>query len=623
MITKLDPKYLICNFNFEAAGAVIVPFGEDNKVIITGNFRSKRDYVGISWMSTDTWSHPDFRYPTSTDFSNVVLSYTYNIEGSAAPLDSVAGSPSLIIVMSNDQQYIIRLWNYVVDRPQDDWEQGGGILFPEGRTPGTATGTSGNIVIDFDNLYAGWRAYDDAFIEGVYTWIPSPTWTKLDPSEIKEIRWGITRRDYNASDPTPLDDSYPFTITFTNWNVDGDVTLGDDPQPLSKHLYRLSDSYDDNYTVTPKRYIEQFSNLGFTKLINLYIGASHFYDKSSDGTPTPGDYVPYKYTLKTTPILNKAFEAWWRDLLKWAKYHEFNEVIASISLENVNIPDDWRQLTVNGEPATAGWQPTPYFASFCNADVISYYKNYVKALADIQDEAGMPVSIQLGEPWWWWKEDLPNKPPCIYDNATRQAHLLELGYDMPEWNTSNINITEYEETLYWLRDKNGNFAHLLRDHLRTYYPNAKFTVLFFPPSVLDEGRVPPMIRIINFPQEYWSNIDSNLNLDFFQIEDYDYILFNELNKHTQIYSFVWNYLNYQFHRTQYFAGFYPDSVIISVIIQNNPLIITEGLWDRINEAAIDAINNEFEAFIWSGTQIRRDGWVPPPIKWKARNSMNL
>ena len=63
-------------------------------------------------------------------------------------------------------------------------------------------------------------------------------------------------------------------------------------------------------------------------------------------------------------MLNEAFKAWWEDLLKWAKYYGFKEIVASISMENVNIDPSWRQLTYDGQPATSGWTPTPYFVSF-------------------------------------------------------------------------------------------------------------------------------------------------------------------------------------------------------------------------------------------------------------------
>ncbi|WP_213997266.1 non-contractile tail sheath protein [Tepidanaerobacter syntrophicus] len=626
MITKLDPKYLTCDFNFEAIGTVIVPCGEDNVVIVAGNFRSHHDYIGVSWLSADKWSHNHNKYPISTNFSNVELSYNYQIEGKNAPMDSEQGAPVITVVTTNGKEYYVRLWNYTVNRPRDDWEEGSGTLFPSGRTPGSASGTSGHIVIDFNNLYAGWRAYDDTYPIVGYdeegnpiteqVWVPSNDWEKIDQSKIKELRWGFNMAEYDKDDPSPLDDSYPFKVTMNNWTVTGDIDLGEDIQPLPPHLYRLCDGYDDSYNVTPKRLVEEFYNLGFRKIINIYVGCSHFYDKISDGTPTPGEYEPYRYVIKTDRMFNAAFELWWKDFLLWAKHYGFEEVVASISMESVNAPPEWWQRTADGQPGITLWTPTPHLVSFCNEDLRAYYKRYVKALADSQQNAGLPISVQLGEPWWWWREDLDDDPPCFYDEATKLAHRNALGYNIPEWHSAWEDFKGCEETLQWLRAQNGEFAGMLRDHLRSCYHGAKFTVLFFPPSVLDVGRVPKMMQIVNFPQEYWKNVANNLYLDFFQIEDYDYLLFNQVTEHAQIYDFVWNYLQYQFHRTHYFAGFYPTQEILDAW----PNVVTDGLWDRINEAAIDGINEEFESFIWAGPEIRIYNWLPPPMKWKAKSA---
>lgn len=615
MISKLDPKYLMCDFNFEAVGAVIVPFNTENTVVVTGNFRSHRDLIGVTWSAEDMWSHPNFKYPTSYDFSDVVLSYDYEIVSGVAPMNSVQGSPTLTIEMTTGQEYHVRLWNYVVNRPLDNWEIGGGVVFPRNRIPGNATGTSGHIVIDFNNLYAGWREYDDTFIDGLYTWIPSSSWIKIDPQNIKTLKWGFNRSDYQPNNATPLDTSYPFEVIFTNWVVSGNTYLAEDHQPLNSHFFRLADGYDDNYSVTPKRYIEQFVDLGFRNIINIYIGASHFYDKESDGTPTPGEYEPYRYVIKTEPVINAAFEAWWNDFLKWAKYYGFKDIVSSVSLEMVNAPPEWWQMNCNGVPGTSGWTPHPHFVSFCNDDFINYYKSYVKKLADMQVNAGFTPFIQLGEPWWWTQDNAP----CFYDNATREKHLNELGYNIPEWNDTWIDFSAYEDTVYWLQSKNGLFLHTLRDYVRSFYPNAKIAVLFFPPSVLDEERISPMIQIVNFPQEYWKNIDSKLNLDVFQVEDYDYLIFNEMNKHSIIYDFAWQYLQYQSHRTHYFAGFYPSEDIL-YYYQG---IVKEGLWERITNAAIDGLNKEIESFIWAGATIRRDGWLPPLMRWRSAYASNI
>jgi hypothetical protein len=274
--------------------------------------------------------------------------------------------------------------------------------------------------------------------------------------------------------------------------------------PFGETRYRWADGYDDEYSATPRYVVEHFYNLGFRKLINIYIGASHFYDKRGTDEELPGEPIPWRYELKPTPVFNQAFEAWWGDFLAWAKHYGFEKIIASISMENVDAPPDWWQMTADGTPATTAWTPTPHLLSFCNPDLQAYYKSYVKALADAQAEAGLPVCVQLGEPWWWWLEGTEGKPPCFYDDATRAAYQSQFGCAMPEYLRSDIE--DYDQaTIDWLRAQNGGFAVMLRDYLRGLYPDAEFTVLFFPPSVLDEDRVPAMMRDVNFPVEQWRN----------------------------------------------------------------------------------------------------------------------
>ncbi len=72
---------------------------------------------------------------------------------------------------------------------------------------------------------------------------------------------------------------------------------------------------------------------------------------------------------------------------------------------------------------------------------------------------------------------------------------------MYEFHSSTEDMTGHEDMLEWLSNKNGEFSLLLRDTLKNSYSNAKFTVLFFTPSVIDKDRVPPMMSIVNFPKK--------------------------------------------------------------------------------------------------------------------------
>lgn len=141
---QLQPALLVCDFNFEMI--MTIKTVGSNQLNIDGNFRTISDFGGLRWKSEDEWGHPAQKYDTVTDFSGVILSYTYSHEGAMMPMDAVSGQ-SLTVEMTDGTLYHVRMWNYVVDRPVQDWEAGGGILFPAGRTPGNATGSYGHVVI--------------------------------------------------------------------------------------------------------------------------------------------------------------------------------------------------------------------------------------------------------------------------------------------------------------------------------------------------------------------------------------------------------------------------------------------------------------------------------------------
>lgn len=211
-------------------------------------------------------------------------------------------------------------------------------------------------------------------------------------------------------------------------------------------------------------------------------------------------------------------------------------IIHSISMENVDAPEEWWQRAWDGTPASTMWEPTPHLLSFTNSDTKAFLKMYVEELARLSNDAGIKPIIQLGEPWWWFIENEENQPPCFYDQATKDLFLSEKGYPMHEFQSANESIEGHEEMLYWLREQNGKLAHFLRDAVKQKYPYSEFTILFFTPSVIDEDRVPEMMTIVNFPQEYWQYP----NLDFFMIEDYDYLIFDQMDKHLETLTFAQN-----------------------------------------------------------------------------------
>lgn len=588
----LHPKFFLCNNNFEMSLAVISDNAAD-RLQIYGHFRSENDLGALIWETVDSWSHPSQCLPEVHDFTGVILNYDYLLTGYQNGLDEIYG-PSLTVTLTDGRVYYVRLWNYVTGRPQQDWETGGGEVWPPDRTPGSETGLAGHVQLNFDNLYAGSQKYE--LVDAV--WVVADDWQKIDPTTIQELKWSFTPPDYDATGVmTPLPASEPFAADFTDWLITGGPAAQEVYQAPA-HNYRLADGYDDNYQVTPERYIEHFWNLGFRDTINLYIGASHYYDKVGTGIATPGEYTSYQYALDPTASFNTAAAAWLADLFAQAAAAGFVRVIASVSLEMTEPPitapdsaDSWVQRTWDGLLAQTGWTPPPYVLSFHNANVQDFHKALFLELAAMQDAAALIVCLQLGESWYWTQDGAP----CFYDYAAKEAFNAVFGYYPYEFHSVFESYAGYEATINWFRDQNGAFAVMLRDYLRATYPAAEFTVLFFPPSVVDPLVAGAMMGIANYPKTEWASPAC----DFFQVEDYDWLIAPDYPQHNTIYDLIETDLGYAPADQHYFAGF----------ALTGP---QAALWKRINHAARLALDLGFgQVFIWAGAQIRRDNWLPP------------
>jgi hypothetical protein len=288
--------------------------------------------------------------------------------------------------------------------------------------------------------------------------------------------------------------------------------------------------------------------------------------------------------------MNIACEEWFNNFCYWANEYGFTEVIASFSQEMVDSPADWVQLNPDGVKASTGWEPTPWVnATFTNTDCQDFYKALVKKMADIQNDNSLPVIIQVGESWYW----IENNKPCFYDEATKAAFRDDYVYNPYEFTSVFEDYSGYQLTIDWFQRKNGEYTTLIKNYVRGYYPDAQITVLFFPPQVTDGITYGEMMSVVNFPKEQWKG------LNFFQVEDYDWIILHDNQHNTIGWNVVQRELEYDISDVQYFAGF--------VLVGPSP-----ELWERINFAAWKALKMGFkDVFIWASTQIRRDNWQVP------------
>ena len=226
-----------------------------------------------------------------------------------------------------------------------------------------------------------------------------------------------------------------------------------------------------------------------------------------------------------------------------------------------------------------------------------------EACLDIVVANDMQPILQLGEAWWWWNEyaDPVHRSPCFYDEKTKAKYLQEFGKELPVYQTPEDEFDE--ATIDWLNKQIVDYSWGIRSVVKQdKYENGLYMALFFPPSVLDTDRVPPMIRRVN----YLKGIYSPTQLDVLQLEDYDWVTGSPLDPetkerdrahHKEVYTMGQD-LGFKVEELHYFGGFvqYPENAV--------------EFWREIKKAMEDAINLGFkEVFVWAGTQVRRDNKI--------------
>jgi len=313
---------------------------DNNNFKHLGNFRTAGDLSGVSWETKDEYSHNDLKYPTNCDFTGVQLQYDYEISGYTNLLNSEAGPVITIKTykdgINNDPDnieiYFVRLWNYVVDRPSENWELDSDNKFtnefPKNRVAGNGNGSIGTVKLDFDNLYSGWAPYRYYLIAG---WQKDPDWTKVPVNKIKRIMWSFVPVGYSGDQKEYLDNSYKYEVDFKNWSVTGNTYLCPEQVAKVPTEIRMCDDYDDIYNLTPERVVNEYNKLGYNGVVNFYVGASHYYDKKYNGSRME--------TITDYPF-NIAFEEWYKDYVKILKSKNM-DIIHSISMESVDAPESW------------------------------------------------------------------------------------------------------------------------------------------------------------------------------------------------------------------------------------------------------------------------------------------
>ena len=576
------------NNNYESSAAITST--SENNFTVKGTFRTNQDMVGIYWNSKDMITHPYISYGSRVDYRNVVLECDVEFENCL--FDSNA---STFTIQKNDGSiYYCKTRDY--------------ITYPENKPP--------HLKIDFNNIII---PEGSEYVDKRGNTVTVSKAFLLDVTNIKFIMFVLIPTTYSI--PAPYDEhgityytvrsNVDFYCKFTNIMVtNGEICK--ERLKLPPHQYRLCEGYDDFYNLNPFRVCREMRKLGYVEWCDLYIGASHYYEKSG----TVGDLIPVglnpdefghsrteKMVLDTTVPLNKAFRAWLDCYSRELKANDCPNLVVSVSMENLQCPQDWRQRDSRGNFAMTGWVPSTFFYSPCHPDILPYMQSVSEACLDIVVANDMQPILQLGEAWWWWNEytDPTYKSPCFYDAYTKAKYKAEFGVDMEEYISPFVNYNQ--DMIDWLNQQIVNYSWGIRDVVKQdKYTDGLYMALFFPPSVLDTDRVPAMMQRVNF----LTGIYSPEQLDVLQVEDYDWVTGNptqpetkerDRSHHHEAYE-IGEKLRFPVSKQHYFGGFvqYPEDA-------------TE-FWRLIQKAMDDAIELGFaEVFVWAGSQVRRDNKI--------------
>lgn len=550
------------NNNFESSAAITSEKLSD--FTVTGTFRTENDMVGIYWNSKDPIQHPYISYGNVSDYSDVILEFDYEMEGCMDFSESIVN----IVIASNGGETYFLTMNRFID--------------------------NNHVTLDFNNLtLIPGNSYLDKNGQSVVV----SKKTKINASNLKYIMLELLPVNFVANNAQyTIMENTDFSCKIFNIAVtNGEIY--NEQLPLETHQYRLCEGYDDIYNLNPMRISKEMRKLGYVDWVDLYIGASYFYEKSGivgdviDGIELNHNRTEKMVLDKNVP-LNRAFKAWLDCYACELKRNDVQNIIISVSMENLQCPQSWRQMDSNGNFAMSGWTPSTFLYSPCHEDVAPYMQKVSGACLDIIAANGFKPILQMGETWWWWSENNWSSPsPCFYDNSTKAKYLKEQGSELPVY--SNAWTKEYDKAaMKWLNQQLVQYSGALRNVVKgDKYSDAQFMALLFTPSVIDSDRVPPMMGDVN----YLKDVYSPSKLDILQIEDYDWVIF-ESSHHNESYA-IGHDLGFANDQLHYFGGFvqYPEDA--------------DKYWKLIEKAMDDAENKFKEVFVWAGSQVRRDSKI--------------
>lgn len=509
------------------------------------DFLTRADLVGLIWSCEDRWSHPLLAYATDRDLRGCVLAFDYVAGPGVMPLEAVNGA--VLTVEGRNAQgaprtWYVRLWNYA-------------------RGPVGAP----RIELDMGALRAGFGPDGEAVFAG----------------DVDRIFVSVVPAGFDGTS-SELPGAAPTFVEFRNWKVSGPrSTLAVGDAFLPEHGVRICSGYDDSYNQVPDRLVEQWQALGYRRLVNHYVGMSHFYALGAVGNGR----------FEVTTGLCASAEAWHRGLLRAAARLGF-EVILSLSFElfDANAPAAWAQRDRDGLRALTGWEPPSTLLSPCNTDAMTWLQGIARAFGTLAAETFDTVLFQVGEPWWWVG---PSGRPCFYDAATVERWTGEMGAGPPGMaDVRGVRSPGEVAWLDWLGARLAEATAAVRAAAGDGHDAQMVShLLFYAPQVLDAAT--PNLRRANMPSGW-----AKPAWDVLQLEDYSFVTRADEAGMARGLKTVQQSLGYPVTEQHYLAGFVlrPADADLE--------------WPRVADAASAArARGTAQTFVWAWPQVARDGFV--------------
>jgi len=532
-VKRFDPQHWTVDFPRGTIASLVT--GEDGRSLtVNAEILRKGDLVGLIWESEDRHAHSAHAREASSDYSGCVLSFRWKSAGVAA-LDSVNG-PSLTIEGKDESganvTWYVRLWDHADGAPDD-----------------------AAVTLDFDALSGGFGNGESA---------------PVNPRAIDRMFVSIVAPDYAEGSAEMREPAGTATVTIGEIRCDGSGSvLSVRDAVVPEHELRIATAYDDLYHLPPKRVIDSIERLGYRRLINHYIGMSHYFGLAEG-------------LVDSARTMNGAAIAWHRKFARLAAERGY-AIIWSISYEILDMfcPEAWKQRTFDGGPALTGYSPPSTLLSPANADAMAFLASVAQTCVDLAEEAGMQPMVQIGEPWWWVTA---SGEICLYDSAARAAFGGEPArIDTVRGPLEAEQLALLDEAGALLAASTASIANAVKARA----PGAVTLLLPYLPGVMDPNA--PELARANLPTGW-----SRPAFDVLQIEDYEWVTSGQSARRARARSEVEARLGYPRSEQHYLAGF------VAATGQREQ-------WTRILAAAREARALEVpEVFIWALPQVLRD-----------------